>query len=114
MMRVASQAKYAADRSWNCRETMRRLIVLCLTCLFLLPGGMVLAQSESAVDEVSPATGQAAVVAQGVSPLPAERLRWTVQTAKADPSLDPLEVAGPGFVIADRGAVLVTFTTGAR
>ena len=93
---------------------MRRLLVLCLIGLFLLPSGLVFAQSYSDEDLVSPATGQAAVVAQGVTTLPAERMRWTVQTAKADPSLDPLEVAGPGFVTADRGAVLVTFATGAR
>jgi hypothetical protein len=91
---------------------MRRFSLVGVLMLLLACGGAV-ALAQDAAKTPSPATGHAEVVAQGVDAFPADQARWRIANRKIDPTKDPVELDGPGFVIADRGALLVTTDGGA-
>ncbi len=91
---------------------MRRALTLVLVAVLLLPARIGLAQGDPGENPIAPATGAAAVVAQGVSGLPADDVIWIAQTLTADQALGPVQVGGPGFVVADKAAVMLTDANG--
>jgi hypothetical protein len=92
---------------------VRRIFLIGMVLLVLALGGGAIALADDATDP-SPATGHAEVVAEGVESFSAQNVRWQVESVKVDPAKDPVAVAGPGFVVADKGAILVTTSNGAE
>jgi hypothetical protein len=88
---------------------VHRLTSLWVGLLALIVGGalgagVAFGQSE---DAPSPARGQASVIAQGVTALPAGDVGWRVKLATATTASDPTERDTPGFLLVDQGALLV-------
>lgn len=87
---------------------MRRLLVFSLALLALVAGsplvaGPVLSQIEEAL---SPAQGDASVVAHGIASLPDGQLGWRV-TRASTPGADDQTRDNPGFLLTESGALLV-------
>jgi hypothetical protein len=87
----------------------RRLVALWVGLLALVVGsavgiGVAVGQSE---DAPSPARGQASVIAQGVTALPAGEVGWRVRLATATTTSDETERDVPGFLLVDQGSLLV-------
>ncbi len=81
---------------------------LLLAALLVLPllGSIAVAARQSDAPRVSPATGHASVIAQGLAILPPGELAWRVTYRSAGD--EPVEAGkgGPGFVATEQGAVL--------
>ena len=87
---------------------MRRLLAFSLALLALAVGsplvaGPVLSQIEEAL---SPAQGDASVVAHGIASLPDGQLGWRV-TRASTPGADDQTRDNPGFLLTTSGALLV-------
>jgi len=63
--------------------------------------------AEEVGNAVSPATGHAQVIAQGVAAFSAEDVVWKVDEESLNTQQDPVELAGPGFAIGSEGSILV-------
>jgi len=87
---------------------MQRISLIAMVLLSIVFPAQALAQKDDAATATSPATGHAAVIAQGVEPLPDETVRWQVENISINPVGAPFGVEGPGFVVADRMPLLVT------
>jgi len=86
---------------------MQRIILISIVLLSIVFPVHAFAQTDDAATATSPATGHAAVIAQGVEPLPADTVRWQVENISINPVGAPFGVEGPGFVVADRVPLLV-------
>src|SRR5690348_2903855 len=92
------------------RSLVALSLMALMVCTSLLPRSLVAAQGdEEHRGQSSPAAGSAAVIAQGVAPLPAAEFGWQVTAMSA---VAPLRVAptgrAGGFILPVRGNVAVT------
>lgn len=90
--------------------TRLRVMIGLTTALLMVAGSVVGTRALKQVtnEDPSPATGNASVVGQGVSGMPADEIAWRIVADTAD----PLEVATPaeralGFTVATDGAIIV-------
>ncbi|MBA3414809.1 MAG: hypothetical protein H0U10_06255, partial [Chloroflexia bacterium] len=90
------------------------LVVLALLLPGLLLGGIGPAVARQALP-ISPATGHASVIANGVTELAAAEVAWRVTYRTAEPPAAPVPApAAPAFLIGESGEVLVAAADGQR
>ena len=97
------------DRPSGSRHRFTSRLALFATLLALVPtlGGRAAEQLQSD-GSASPASGPAAVIAQGLAPLTGSDIAWRVTTVTADPADGVGELTAVlGFVLADSGTVLL-------
>jgi Bacterial TSP3 repeat/Prealbumin-like fold domain len=78
--------------------------LLTLAVLSGLGIGVAFGQTE---DTPSPARGQASVIAQGITALPAGEAGWRVRLASTETASEQTDRDVPGFILVDQGALLV-------
>lgn len=89
----------------------RRQVIMLLTAFSLgiasIAGVVAQSSGPSGPAGSSPASGNAAVIAQGVVTMPAADLRWNVTARTADVSQGPIVLDATGFILATRSPILV-------
>src|SRR6478735_9206341 len=91
---------------------MQKLRVFAIVLAVMLVTTIIGRAALADVSDPSPASGHAEVVAQGVADLGGGEARWQVSKKTADPAGDPVDLAGPGFAIAEKGTVLLGTESG--
>jgi hypothetical protein len=83
------------------------IAVFALVFAFISTLGLVSARlfQEQQSDAPSPANGHAAVIAQGVSPMPAGEVAWDVTRASAPKPMDEPDDRSLGFILAEEDAL---------
>jgi hypothetical protein len=87
--------------------TIRFLLVLTSMMMALSSAPMVLSQALGPAGP-SPASGTAAVIAQGVFEVPDSLQQWQVSTYEAEAGSEPIAIASPAFIMARTTPLLVT------
>ncbi len=78
-------------------------LLFALASTFSLAGARLLQEQQS--DASSPATGHAAVIAQGVAPMPADEVAWQVTRVSAPRPMDQPDDRSLGFILAEEDAL---------
>jgi len=92
-----------------------RLLIAIATLALLLPGLSTLAQVPPETNDPSPATRHAQVIAQGVTPMPADKIAWRLTVDRAlPPTRADAKEQPAGVILAEKGVVALVDQGGTR
>jgi Bacterial TSP3 repeat len=91
-------------------------LIIIATWALVLPGMTAVAQAPPlGLDDPSPATRHAQVIAHGVAEMPADEIGWRLTVVRAvPPTRADAEEAPAGFILADKGIVALVDEDGTR
>ena len=98
-----------------CQRIRAYALIAISTWALLLPVQAVLAQAPLELDDSSPATRHAQVIAHGLAAMPADEIGWRLTVVRAvPPTRAEAEEAPAGFILADKGIVALVDQDGTR